>query len=123
MKTGTKYFADSYAIIEILKGNKRYTQYLDYQLVTMKFALAEIYYFLLRTDVSYAKQIFSQYSHILIETSLRAVRVGTAFKFKYRKEKLSYVDCVGYAMARELNIPFLTGDEKFKDKPNVEFVQ
>jgi hypothetical protein len=46
-----------------------------------------------------------------------------AFKFTYRKEKLSHVDCIGYALSLEHGIPFLTGDEKFAGKPNVAFVQ
>lgn len=32
-------------------------------------------------------------------------------------------DCVGYCCAEERGMPFLTGDEQFKDLPNVEFVR
>ena len=45
------------------------------------------------------------------------------FKLKYKKERVSYVDCIGHALALELGIRFLTGDEKFEDKDNVEFVK
>jgi predicted nucleic acid-binding protein len=123
MKVGTRYFADSYALIELLKGNVNYEPYSSSQLVTMKFVVAEVYYYLLREELSYAQRAFSACAKMLTPTTLRALRAGTAFKFKYKKQKLSYVDCVGYALAKELGIPFLTGDEKFKDKENVEFVR
>ena len=44
-------------------------------------------------------------------------------KFKFKKEKLSYIDCLGYEVAKKLKIKFLTGDEGFRDKENVEFVK
>jgi predicted nucleic acid-binding protein len=42
--------------------------------------------------------------------------------FENKKDKLSYTDCLGYALAMELEIPFLTGDRKFKGKKNVLWV-
>jgi len=32
-------------------------------------------------------------------------------------------DCVGYVLAIRNNLKFLTGDEKFENKKNVEFVK
>ncbi|MBI2143262.1 type II toxin-antitoxin system VapC family toxin, partial [Candidatus Woesearchaeota archaeon] len=45
------------------------------------------------------------------------------FRLKYKKENLSYADCIGYALAEMMRIKFLTGDEKFRNKENVEFVK
>jgi predicted nucleic acid-binding protein len=59
----------------------------------------------------------------LIPINLGNIRGGMKFKLKYKKEHLSYVDCIGWAKAKELGIKFLTGDEKFEDKDNVEFVK
>ena len=32
-------------------------------------------------------------------------------------------DCIGYIMAKKLNIKFLTGDKEFENFLNVEFVK
>jgi len=40
-----------------------------------------------------------------------------------RRKKLSTIDCVGYAVANRLNVPFLTGDREFADMDNVQFVR
>ena len=45
------------------------------------------------------------------------------FRLKNKKMDLSYADCIGYIYACENNLKFLTGDEKFKDMDNVEFVK
>ena len=38
-------------------------------------------------------------------------------------EKLSFIDCIGYYLAKKNKAKFLTGDEKFKNMENVEFVK
>ena len=42
---------------------------------------------------------------------------------KFNRMYLSYVDCIGYMISRQLGIKFLTGDEQFKDFEGVEFVK
>ena len=41
-------FLDTYAIIELIKGNKAYSKYLDFTPVINDFVLAELHYCLLR---------------------------------------------------------------------------
>jgi hypothetical protein len=38
-------------------------------------------------------------------------------------KKLSTIDCVGYAISRRLDLPFLTGDREFEKIRFVEFVR
>ena len=118
------FFADTYALIELLGGNSNYRQYLNHILVTSKFNLIELYYHFLH---DYNKQIADKYlnlySKFVIPITYSCIRSGMEFKLKHKKEKLSYVDCIGYAFALELGIKFLTGDQKFEDKDNVEFVK
>ena len=45
------------------------------------------------------------------------------FKIKYKKQDLSYADCIGYIYAIKNNLLFLTGDKEFKDLKSVEFVK
>lgn len=118
------FFADTYAIIEIIRGNPNYSEYTDYVLVTSKLNLIELYYHLLHDfDKDTAEKYFRVYSKFVMPISNNSIRNGMQFKLAHKKEKASYVDCVGYALALELGIKFLTGDQKFEDKDNVEFVK
>ncbi|MBS3066599.1 hypothetical protein J4205_02130 [Candidatus Pacearchaeota archaeon] len=57
MKIG--YFADTYALIEIIKGDKNYQKFLNKSLFTSIFNLYELYYSLLRDyNGIQAKQFF-----------------------------------------------------------------
>jgi len=125
MKDMTKVFlADTYALIELLGGNSNYKQYLNSILITTKFNLIELYYHFIREyDKETADKYLRLYSQFVIPITYSCIRIGMEFKLEYRKEKLSYIDCIGYALASELGIKFLTGDSKFRNKDNVEFVK
>ncbi len=118
------FFADTYALLEIINGNKNYKNFLIEQLVTSKYNLIELYYVLLR---DFGKKIADKYvdfySYFTLPVSYSAIKLGMELKLQFRKEKLSYIDCVGWALACENKIKFLTGDQKFETKPNVEFVK
>lgn len=119
-----KFLADTYALIEILGGNRRYAPYLNSMLATTKFHIAELYYHLLRFySIDEANRYFDFYSRFLVPVSLSSIAAAMQFKLQHKNEKLSYADCIGYAVAAELGIKFLTGDEKFSGKENVEFVK
>jgi uncharacterized protein len=45
------------------------------------------------------------------------------FRYKNRKKNLSVPDCISYLQAKSLGIKFLTGDKKFENMENVEFVK
>ena len=119
------YFFDSYAIIEILRGNPEYRKYLDFDLVTSTLNISEVYYSLIRElGEEQAKKNLRKLNPRLINViKLHISLEASRFKFKYRKEKLSYIDCLGYILAKSLSMKFLTGDEKFENKNNVEFVK
>ena len=120
----TTYFADTYALIEIIKGNKDYKKYINTKLITTRYNLIELFYHCIH---HHSKEIaliyFRFYSQFEIPITEYSILTGMEFKLKYKSERLSYVDCIGYALALELGIKFLTGDQKFKDKENVEFAK
>jgi len=121
------FFADSYAIIEILKGNEHYRRYLAATQVTTEFNICEVAFAVCRDYPEKARDIMEQVRTIitLIPTtdedycSAAGLRRTTTGEGK----KLSTIDCVGYSVARRLAIPFLTGDREFQDIKGVEFVQ
>ena len=119
------YFFDSYAIIELILENKNYEKFKDHVVTTRTLNLMEVYYFLLR---AYNKQTADFWMKRLEFNLSNIIRLDVAlkssyFRFNNKKEKLSYIDCFGYILSREMKLKFLTGDEKFRKKENVEFVK
>jgi predicted nucleic acid-binding protein len=107
----------------MIKGNNNYAHYTDSILFTAKYNLMELYYQFLREDnILDAERYLAKYSANILEIDTETIRESMKFKFKNKNEKLSYCDCIGWAKAKELGIPFLTGDAKFKEKENVTFV-
>lgn len=125
MKYMTKaYFADTYALIELLGGNQNYKPYLDCILITSRFNLVELYYYLLKDHgKKIANKYLEIYSKVVVPITLTIIKKGMLFKLKNKKSELSYADCVGYVIALEFGIKFLTGDNKFEGLSNVEFVK
>jgi predicted nucleic acid-binding protein len=62
---------------------------------------------------------------IVVEPPHVAVAEAARFKRARREAgaRCSYVDAWGYATARALDVPFLTGDEDFRGVPGVKFVK
>jgi|SRR3989344_1195991 len=118
------YFADTYALVEIIKGNKNYQKFLTKNLFTSIFNLYELYYILLRDyNEIQAKHFFSYFKKNIIKFSDNSIFSASKFKLDKNKRDISYTDSLGYSIALENNIKFLTGDKEFKDLPNVEFVK
>ena len=119
------FYFDTYALVEITKGNKNYAEYREgIKILTNKLNLMELVYFLFRIGKEDKIGIvFNDYLKYNIESSTRALIEAARLKFLQRKKKLSYIDCLGYLIAKENKVKFLTGDEKFRNMPNVEFVK
>ena len=121
----TKYFYDSYAIIEYLNGNPYYQKYfIESEGITSFYNLMEVYYSLLKDNAEdKANELLILFKHIIVEPLIDDIKNSMKFRFKYRKIKFSYADCLGYAIAKRSNFKFLTGDEGFKNINGVEFVK
>ena len=121
----TEYFYDSYAIIEYLRGNKRYQRYFkEPSGVTTRLNLMEVYYSLLDKP-DYADEIYSSFLSVAIYPTDSEIKLA----MKKRKElknkglNISYADAIGYLISFERNLKFLTGDKEFQKLKNVEFVK
>src|SRR3989344_2283486 len=96
------YFLDTYALIEIIKGNESYNKILGEKLFTSLFNLYELYYSLLRDyNEETARRYFFQFKEIIIPMKDSYIFSASAFKLKNKKSKFSYADCLGYNMALE----------------------
>jgi predicted nucleic acid-binding protein len=120
----TKYFADTYALIEIIEGNPNYKRFLKDELITSVFNLYELYYRILsKSNEQIAKKYFYYFKNNVSILNDELIFQASEIKLKYKKKRLSYTDCIGYVTSNTLRIKFLTGDKEFEDIPNVEFIK
>jgi predicted nucleic acid-binding protein len=123
-----RFFGDTYALIELLKGNLNYEGYSGADLVTTEFNILELTYALFRDfgrdDTANVINATRVKVEVLLtddsdylnasEFRLSANRTG---------KKFSLVDALGYSYSRKLGIKFLTGDREFNGLENVEYVK
>jgi len=119
------YFFDTYALYEIIHGNKNYEKYeKEISILTTKLNLMELHYLLLRLYGEERANL--TYDRLLIyikEISDEIIKEANKFRLLFKRRKLSYIDCVGYILAKYNGVKFLTGDKQFEDLENVEFVK
>ena len=118
------YFFDSYAVVEVIKGNANYARYVGEEVVITIFNLVEVYWAALNyLGEKEADEIYSKYKPGIVDVDDETLKEAIKFRKKHRKRKLSYTDCIGYIYALKNNLIFLTGDKEFDDLENVEFVK
>ena len=119
------FFFDTYAFYEIIVGNPNYHTFTkDVKIMTTQLNLMELYYHLLALyNKETAMEFFKRYEEFVVPISNSIIIEAMDFRKQHYKKNLSYVDCVGYIIAKKMSIPFLTGDNQFEDKENVKFVK
>ena len=121
--TDNAYFFDTYALIEIFKGNVNYEEYSKSDIATSYFNLLELYYNLIKTyDKEIAMKFIETLKDFCVPINIDMIFDASTFKLNYPK-KFSYADSIGYIIAKRLGLKFLTGDMQFKELDNVEFVK
>lgn len=120
----SRYFFDSYAVIEIITGNPSYARFINESQTITVFNLVEIYYSALNNlNESKAEIIYEKYSKCVVEISDDVLKEAIKFRKTNKKRNLSYADCIGYVYSLKNNLIFLTGDKEFENLDNVEFVK
>lgn len=116
------FFFDTYALIEIIKGNPNYKNYTNSKIITSVFNLAELNH-ILKKEMSKEKadNYTKDYSPFVVKVEL--IDIFNAMDFKTKNHKLSIPDAIGYLIARRYGIKFLTGDGDFEYLDNVEFIK
>jgi uncharacterized protein len=117
------YFFDTYALIEVLESRINYAKFVECKSLVTKLNLFELCFYLYRTGVDDAtcKRILSSYRGSCVEYGLDVVE--HAAKMKICNRSLSMTDCIGYQVAQEYGIKFLTGDKEFENVEGVEYVK
>ena len=106
-------FADTYALIEILKGSESYQRHAMCELVTTEFNLLELAYALLRDfredDVETILGRVRDNIEVIKVTDREYIEASKfRIQVRRREKKLSLTDCLGYVTAKKLGIKFLT---------------
>ncbi len=118
-----KFVFDTYAIIETLRGNPNYNNYLDSNIIINDFIFAELCYNLFREKEPKAEEYQKKYKVYISQLESEWIKEAMEFRLKWKDRKVSITDCVSYIMAKKLEIKFLTGDKEFENMENVEFVK
>jgi len=119
-----KFFFDTYALFELIHGSKNYANYRNARIITTKLNLMELHYRILSVyGDNYAEKAYQKFLSFVIEIPNEAIKKANRFKYLHKKQKLSYVDCIGYILAKLYSVKFLTGDKEFKEMENVKFVK
>ena len=119
------FFFDTYAFCEILNGNPAYDPYKeDIAIITTKLNLMELHYgLLIERGKLIADRYFDEFSEFCIDIDVDTIKQANGFKAMHKKKGISYIDSLGYIIAKKRNVRFLTGDRQFEHIDNVEFVK
>ena len=119
------YFFESYALYEVVHSNPNYIKYTyNVAIVTTKSNLMELHYALLKLyGKEKADEIYDFYLPFVIEIEDFIIKSSNFWRAQHAGHKFSYIDCLGYTIAKLKNIKFLTGDKEFENLDNVEFVK
>ncbi len=118
------YFFDTYALIEVIKGNENYLEYAELTFITTTLNFTEFYFYLLSSlDEKKADETLDKFNFSFLEINKDVAKEAAKFRKSNYKRELSYADCIGYILAKNMKFKFLTGDNFFKNVDNVEFVK
>ncbi len=122
------YYADTYALVEILKGNPAYKRYADEELVTSEFNMLELAYALAKDyDEEKAVKILRVVRAFvtIVQPRDEDYTKASVLRLELRKQgkNLSLIDALGYVLAKRLGMAFLTGDREFRNLDRVEYVK
>ncbi len=113
---------DTYALVEIYLGNKKFAEYLNLEFVINDLTLAEFYGVLMREygleeAEKWLRKLERYSAMVKREILIEAIK----FRYEHRKQDVSFFDAVGYIFSLKNGYYFVTGDKEFENLPNVEF--
>lgn len=116
-----KSFLDTYAIIEIANGNPAYSKFSLHDCCTSIFNLFELTYHIVKSGKKDSD--FFAFKPLLTDISTDWLLEAAKFRTEYSSRNFSYADAIGYVASIKIGCVFVTGDQQFKDMPNVEFIK
>jgi len=119
------FFYDTYALYYITNGEENYKKYTkNHRIITSMMNLYELYYNLIKeNDEMLGEFYFKKLEGYCVKIDAEDIKMAAKFRKENIKKKLSYIDCLGYIIAKSNGVKFLTGDKEFDGLENVEFVK
>jgi predicted nucleic acid-binding protein len=118
------HYFDTYALIQIAKGDKNYLPFIKTSIATTLLNLYELYYILSKEKKEQlAENFFDRLLPFCVDFSSEDIKTAAKFRLEHQKKSLSYVDALGYVISLRLGAQFLTGDDAFAQFPGVLFVK
>ncbi|MEK6895324.1 MAG: PIN domain-containing protein [Nanoarchaeota archaeon] len=115
---------DTYALIEIARGNLKFAKYFKFDFIIADLTLAEFYSVLLREESEeFADYWFKKLEHYSHSVGKEILIEAVKFRQENKKSGISFFDAVGYIFALKNKCWFVTGDKEFEGMKNVEFVK
>lgn len=119
-------FFDSDVIYGVAVADPRFEKFVGEVMATTRLNLMEVYYVLRRAGhAGRAVEVYRETLPHAIEFSdedLIAAMDWRSENFRKKTRELSYIDAVGYWVARSNGLIFTTGDRKFSGYPGVAVV-
>jgi predicted nucleic acid-binding protein len=117
------YFFDTYALIEMQRGNPAYGPFKAASIRTHQMNLYEFAWATARAgSEALAREQLDRMAPSLLPADLEDLFAAVRFRSGRTRDRVSYVDALGYVLARRHGLRFLTGDPAFEGLENVEFV-
>lgn len=118
------YCLDTYALIEITKGNPKFHRFTTNDFAISELTFTEFYYVLLKEhNEKTAEYWHKKLSPYIARASVEITTEAANFRFKHKTQKFSFFDAFGYVFAMDNKMEFVTGDKEFKSLPKVIFVK
>ncbi|HUR68347.1 MAG TPA: PIN domain-containing protein [Candidatus Thermoplasmatota archaeon] len=118
-----QFFFDTYALVERQSGNPAYSPFAAAAIFTHQYNVYEFIAAILRVaDESRAREEVRLLGPNLVEAETDDLFAAARFRTEQVTKRVSYVDALGYVLAKKHGMRFLTGDKAFKGIDNVEFV-
>ena len=120
------FFYDSYAVLAYLDDHPKYRFYFEENdgFLT-KLNLMEIYYRMFESHGSLAaSRVIVAFSKYQRDFDINEIKGAMRLRLRLKKRGLniSYADALGYHLALNAGVKFLTGDSAFETLKGVEFV-
>lgn len=104
-----KYFFDTYAIIEFLKGNQKYIKYFKKGGMLTNLNLMELYFQILKNfGKHHADKVYAVFVAYVVEYDKKLMKEAMKFRLQLQKRKrdISYADAIGYLVAKKKKVRF-----------------
>ncbi len=117
-------YLDTYALMEIYRGNESYLSLLENSYIVCELTLCEYYAVLFREEGEKVAQAwYDKFIPFVQPTPLSVLRDGIMYRMENKVLNLSLFDAIGYQHALSKHGAFVTGDKSFEKLPHVKYVK